>query len=150
MLLATLLLLAAQDSPEPIPVGNWLVGRLDAESCQAEARFGHLLINVTADAAGDGMLIIRDDRWILKDGATKPGQISWDNWASWTDTSFAAVTTETANSYLVTEIGADFLPSLGRAKQIALRIAGVDLLEDFDVPEGPALAAAVTECAAAG
>ncbi|MEI9852248.1 MAG: hypothetical protein WDN24_16920 [Sphingomonas sp.] len=143
----SLALLAAHVAPDPVRVGAWLVGPLDDASCQAETHFGgNYLVNISEDATGRGLFVFGDDRWLLKDGDTKPATLSWDGWKTTAEASFAAVRTDNGSSYLVMETDAGFTENLAGAKHLWLRIPGVDFDDDLDIPDAPDLVTAIAAC----
>ncbi len=137
----------AQDANAPVHVGMWLIGPLDALSCQMETHFGdHYLVNISEDSSGIGRFIFRDDRWILKDGDTKPATYSWDGWKTSHEGTFRAVRSPSGGSFLVMETNAGFTEEMAGATGLWLRVPGVDFDDDFAIPDANALVTAVAEC----
>lgn len=148
IILALSLLAAAQTAPEPVRVGLWLVAPLaSAEGCQAETRFDdNYLVNISEEATGTGHFIFADDRWLLKDGDTKPATLSWDGWKTSVDASFSAVRTDSGASFLVMDTDSGFTERLAGAKHLWLRIPGVDFDNELAMPDAAEVLAAIAAC----
>jgi len=135
----------AQDAP--VHVGMWLVGPMDAYSCQMETHFGdHMLVNISEDAGGSGHFLVADDRWLLKEGDSKPATYSWDGWKTSHEGIFNAVKGTDGRSFLVMETNGGFTEEMAGATGLWLRIPGVDFDDDFAIPEANALTRAVADC----
>jgi hypothetical protein len=146
-LISLLALVAAQGAPEPVRVGTWLVGPLDADHCQAETRFGdHYLVNISEDAMGNGHFVLGDDRWLLKDGDAKPGTLSWDGWKTSQEVTLNAVRAPSGGSYLVMETDGGFTENLVGNKHFWLRVPGVEFDNDFEIPDAADITTAIAVC----
>lgn len=150
-LTALALLLAApalaQDANPPVHVGPWLVGPMDSENCQAETHFGdHILLNISEDATGNGHVIFADDRWILKEGDSKPATWSWDGWKTSREGTFNVVKGGDGRFFLVMETGNGFTDEMAGATGLWLRVPGVGFDDDFAIPEAKDITLAIVVC----
>ena len=144
---ALLLSMPAQTTPAIVHVGDWLVGPFDAETCQMEAHFAdHYLLNISENASGIGHLIFADDRWILKEGDTKPATYSWDGWKTQHKAVLTVVKASGGKSFLGMETDSGFTEEMTGSTGLWLRVPGVDFDDDFAIPNTKDLTRALVAC----
>ena len=141
------MLVAAQQLPDPVEIGSWLVAPADTESCAAVAEFGpNVMVSIRENARGIGSFVLSDDRWQLAEGQVLTGTLSWDNWGTSREARFVAAKTASGRWYLSMPTDGSFTENLAGSRHFWLRVPGVSFDDDFDAANAYEVVSGIAQC----